>query len=58
MVLRNALTVVAVKLLTMPYLQIVGGLLLSISVQLPSDQDGHADEETTHGSLLAAIRTI
>ena len=58
-VLRIALTVVAVKLLTMPYLQIVGGLLLLyIGVQLLSDQDGHADEAKTNGSLLAAIRTI
>ena len=57
--LRITLTVVAVKLLTMPYLQIVGGLLLLyIGVQLLSDQDGHADEAKTNGSLLAAIRTI
>jgi YjbE family integral membrane protein len=58
-VLRIALTVVAVKLLTMPYLQIVGGvLLLYIGVQLLSDQGGGEGEEKTHGSLLAAIRTI
>ena len=58
-VLRIALTVVAVKLLTMPYLQIVGGLLLLyIGVQLLSDQGGGEGEEKVHGSLLAAIRTI
>jgi len=58
-VLRIALTVVAVKLLTMPYLQIVGGvLLLYIGVQLLSDQGEGEGEEKTHGSLLAAIRTI
>ena len=58
-VLRIALTVVAVKLLTMPYLQIVGGvLLLYIGVQLLSDQGGGEGEEKAHGSLLAAIRTI
>ena len=58
-VLRIALTVVAVKLLTMPYLQIVGGvLLLYIGVQLLSDQGGDEGEEKTHGSLMAAIRTI
>ena len=34
MVLRIALTVVAVKLLTMPYLQIVGGLLLVLGLGL------------------------
>ena len=58
-VLRIALTVVAVKLLTMPYLQIVGGvLLLYIGVQLLSDQGEGEGEEKTHGSLLTAIRTI
>ena len=57
--LRIALTVVAVKLLTMPYLQIVGGvLLLYIGVQLLSDQGGGEGEEKVQGSLLAAIRTI
>ena len=57
--LRIALTVVAVKLLTMPYLQIVGGvLLLYIGVQLLSDQGDGEGEEKVHGSLLAAIRTI
>ena len=58
-VLRIGLTVVAVKLLAMPYLQIVGGvLLLYIGVQLLSDQGEGEGEEKTHGSLLAAIRTI
>jgi YjbE family integral membrane protein len=57
--LRITLTVVAAKLLTMPYLQIVGGvLLLYIGVQLLSDQGEGEGEEKTHGSLLAAIRTI
>jgi len=57
--LRIALTVVAVKLLTMPYLQIVGGaLLLYIGVQLLSEQGDGEGEEKVHGSLLAAIRTI
>ena len=58
-VLRIALTVVAVKLLTMPYLQSVGGvLLLYIGVQLLSDQGEGEGEEKTHGTLLAARRTI
>ena len=58
-VLRVALTVVAVRLLAMPYLQIVGGLLLLyIGVQLLSEQDGDEGEEKHHGSLLAAVRTI
>ena len=39
-VLRIVLTVVAAKLLALPYLQIVGGLLLLwIGVQLLSDDD-------------------
>ena len=58
-IMRIALTVVAVKLLEMSFLQIVGGLLLLwIGVQLLSDEeegDGHAKE---HGSLMAAVRTI
>jgi YjbE family integral membrane protein len=58
-VLRIVLTVVAVQLLALPYLQLVGGLLLLyIGVQLLSENDegeGHAKE---HGSLMAAVRTI
>jgi YjbE family integral membrane protein len=58
-VLRIGLTVVAVKLLAMPYLQIVGGLLLLyIGMQLLSEQDGDEGEEKHHGTLLAAVRTI
>ena len=58
-VLRIALTVVAAKLLELPYLQIVGGLLLLwIGVQLLSDADDGEGEATHHGSLFAAIRTI
>jgi YjbE family integral membrane protein len=59
-VLRIVLTVVAVRLLALPYLQIVGGLLLLwIGTQLMSDEDegreGHVKE---HTSMLSAIRTI
>jgi YjbE family integral membrane protein len=58
-ILRIVLTVVAVKLLALPYLQIVGGLLLLwIGVQLLSDEDGGEGEEKQHGSLGSAIRTI
>lgn len=56
--LRIALTVVAVRLLALPYLQIVGGLLLLwIGVQLLSEEE---DEHRTgeHASLRAAVRTI
>ena len=58
-ILRIALTVVAVKLLALPYLQIVGGLLLLwIGVQLLGDEDDGEGEAKEHGSLSSAIRTI
>ena len=58
-VLRILLTIVAVQLLAMPYLQIVGGLLLLwIGVQLLGDEDDGEGEAKEHGSLLAAVRTI
>jgi YjbE family integral membrane protein len=59
-VLRIALTVVAVRLLALPYLQIGGGLLLLwIGAQLMSDEDeSAAGNVKEHTSMLAAIRTI
>ena len=58
-VLRIMLTVVAAKLLALPYLQIVGGLLLLwIGVQLLGDDDEGEGDHKEHGSLMAAIRTI
>ena len=58
-VLRIILTVVAAKLLALPYLQIVGGLLLLwIGVQLLSDDDEGEGESKEHGSMVTAIRTI
>jgi YjbE family integral membrane protein len=58
-VLRIILTVVAAKLLALPYLQIVGGLLLLwIGVQLLGDDDEGEGEHKEHGSMMAAIRTI
>ncbi len=58
-VLRIALTVVAVKLLALPYLQIVGGLLLLyIGVQLLGDEDDEEGEGKEYGTLFAAVRTI
>ncbi|MBG9388898.1 TerC family protein [Caenimonas aquaedulcis] len=59
-VLRIILTVVAAKLLSLPYLQVVGGLLLLwIGIQLLSEEDGEDDGEVKeYGSLGAAIRTI
>ena len=58
-VLRIALTVVAAKLLALPYLQIIGGLLLLwIGVQLLGEGEGEGGEEQHHGSMTAAVRTI
>src|SRR5437763_15308925 len=60
-VLRIALTVVAAKLLALPYLQIVGGaLLLWIGVQLlaEEDDDENESEAEANASMMAAIRTI
>ena len=58
-VLRIVLTVVAVQLLALPYLQIVGGaLLLWIGVQLLSEHGDDEGEEKQYGSMMAAIRTI
>jgi YjbE family integral membrane protein len=58
-VMRIALTVVAVQLLALSFLQIVGGLLLLwIGVQLLSeDEEGEAGAVEQSG-MLAAIRTI
>ena len=58
-VLRIVLTVVAAKLMALPWLQIVGGLLLLyIGVQLLSEDSDDDGEEKHHGSLMSAIRTI
>ena len=58
-VLRIALTVVAAQLLSLSFLQIVGGaLLLWIGVQLLGDESSDDGEAKVHGSLMAAVRTI
>lgn len=63
-VLRVILTVVAVELLALPYLKIIGSLLLlwiGIQLLLPDGDDGDEAEDGTKGGgsqLLAAIRTI
>ena len=57
-VMRIVLTIVAVQLLQLPYLKLIGGvLLLWIGVQLlvDSEDDG---EVKSHGTMGAAIRTI
>ncbi len=57
-VMRVILTVVAVQLLSVPFLKIVGGLLLLwIGVQLLLDNEDDADV-ASHGSMMAAVRTI
>ena len=58
-VLRVALTVVAARLLALPYLQIMGGLmLLWIGVQLLSDEEDGHDKTREQANLMAAVRTI
>ncbi len=58
-VLRIVLTVVAVELMTLPFLQVVGGLLLLwIGVQLLSNDEEDQGEAKEFGSMAAAIRTI
>ena len=58
-VMRIALTVVAVQLLALPYLQIIGGvLLLWIGVQLLGDEDEGEGDAKENGTLMAAVRTI
>ena len=58
-VLRIGLTLVAVQLMALPYLQIIGGLLLLwIGIQLLSEEAESAEDAKTHDNLIAAIRTI
>jgi YjbE family integral membrane protein len=58
-IMRVVLTIVAVKLLALSYLQVIGGgLLLYIGVQLLSEQEEGEGEGKEHGSLMAAVRTI
>ena len=58
-VLRIALTVVAVQLMALPFLQILGGvLLLWIGVQLLNEEEESEEDAKTHHNLYAAIRTI
>jgi len=58
-VLRIVLTVIAAKLLALPFLQIAGGLmLLWIGVQLLRGEEEGDGEGKEYGTLAAAIRTI
>ncbi len=56
--LRVALTAVAAMLLTVPYIQAVGGLLLTwIAVKLLAEDESGEDKEAP-GSMAQAIKTI
>ena len=60
-VMRIGLTLLAVKLLTLPYLKIVGGLLLiyiGVTLLLEDDEGGDIGHDQGTGSLSTAIRTI
>jgi YjbE family integral membrane protein len=58
-IMRVLLTVVAVEMLTLPYLKIVGSLLLLwIGIQLLLPEDDNNGEAHSVGNLMAAIRTI
>jgi len=57
--LRVTLTFFAVKMLNLPYLKVIGSLLLFwIAVQLLVPEDDGEDRIKSNGNLLAAIRTI
>ena len=57
-VLRVILTIFAIQLLQLPYLKLVGAVLLIwIGIQLLAGDDGDADIKS-HSNLFAAIRTI
>ncbi|PJX26402.1 hypothetical protein CAP48_10465 [Advenella sp. S44] len=58
-VMRIILTLVAAKLLMLPYLKIVGAVLLVyIGVSLVNSGDDDGGQEKTHATLMSAIRTI
>ena len=58
-VLRIALTLVAARLLAMPYLQILGGLLLLwVGVQLLSEEEDSTGDAREQSNLMTAVRTI
>jgi len=58
-VLRILLTVVAVYLLQIPFLQAIGALLLVwIAIQLLTEEDEGEGEGHAHSSLLGAVKTI
>ena len=57
--LRIVLTFFAIRLLTLPYVNLIGGvLLLWIGVKLIADEDGDSHEVKAADRLTVAIRTI
>jgi YjbE family integral membrane protein len=58
-VMRVVLTIVAVKLLALPYLKIIGAIaLIYIGIQLMMQGEESDGDVKAHGSMGAAIRTI
>ena len=58
-VMRIILTIVAIQLLSLPYLKIIGAILLVyIGVDLLKGEDDEGDEGKEINGMLAAIRTI
>jgi YjbE family integral membrane protein len=58
-ILRIILTFFAVYLMNLPYLKIVGALLLLwIGIKLILPEDGHGEDISANGNLMAAVRTI
>jgi len=58
-VMRIALTLVAVKMLGLPWLKLAGGLaLLWIGARLMSDEQAHPDSRAAPMGMGAAVRTI
>ncbi|WP_394791480.1 TerC family protein [Rhodoferax sp.] len=59
-VMRIILTIVAIKLLTMPFLKVVGAVLLvyiGVDLLKGEDEEGEGDGKQING-MLAAVRTI
>ena len=58
-VLRVGLTIIAVQLLGIPFLQFVGGLLLIwIAIKLLIEDDDPNQAHHAHGNLVGAVKTI
>ncbi|MET3683373.1 YjbE family integral membrane protein [Alkalibacillus flavidus] len=56
---RFILATIALFLLTMPYVQLIGGLLLFyIAIQLLREQDAHDPTVQSSSTLLGAVKTI